>query len=98
MEWGSVFQSAFALVFVLSLIGITSLLLRRFGQDKQLFAKMVKKTKNARLGIEEMMPLDARRRLVLVRRDDTEHLILLAPDKETVIETDIKMKKPARKH
>ena len=34
--------------------------------------------------------LDTRRRLVLVRRDDVEHLILLGAASETVIERNIK--------
>ena len=35
------------------------------------------------------MPIDNRRRLVLVRRDDREHLLLLGPQGETVVETNI---------
>ncbi len=36
-----------------------------------------------------MIGLDAKRRLVLIRRDNKEHLLLLGPDGDTVIETDI---------
>jgi hypothetical protein len=42
-----------------------------------------------RLKIVEFMPIDHRRRLVLVRRDDREHLLLLGPQGETVVETNI---------
>lgn len=42
-----------------------------------------------RLTIVESMPVDHRRRLVLLRRDDREHLILLGPEHTTVIETAI---------
>jgi flagellar protein FliO/FliZ len=42
-----------------------------------------------RLNVVETMPLDSRRRLVLIRRDDREHLVILGPTGETVIETGI---------
>ena len=42
-----------------------------------------------RLNLVESMPLDHRRRLVLVKRDDREHLILLGPDHAHVVETGI---------
>lgn len=40
-----------------------------------------------RLRIVEILPLDARRRLVLIRRDGVEHLILTGPGSDLVIET-----------
>ncbi|HEX6956640.1 MAG TPA: hypothetical protein VF194_01520 [Ferrovibrio sp.] len=42
-----------------------------------------------RIGVIETMPVDGSRRLVLVRRDDTEHLLLLGSDGDLVIETGI---------
>jgi flagellar protein FliO/FliZ len=42
-----------------------------------------------RLSIVEVSPVDAKRRLVLVRRDGVEHLVLLGATNETVIETGI---------
>ena len=42
-----------------------------------------------RLKIVEITPLDGRRRLVLLRRDDREHLVILSTTGETVIETGI---------
>lgn len=49
----------------------------------------VKRGKARRLSVIETLPLDARRRVLLVRRDDTEHLVLLGPDKDLVIEAGI---------
>jgi flagellar protein FliO/FliZ len=43
-----------------------------------------------RLQLVEVLMIDTRRRLVLVRRDDVEHLILLGTTSETVVERDIK--------
>jgi flagellar protein FliO/FliZ len=42
-----------------------------------------------RLAIVEVSAVDAKRRLVLVRRDNVEHLLLLGPTSETVVETGI---------
>lgn len=42
-----------------------------------------------RLGISEYHELDKTRRLVLVRRDNTEHLILIGGPQDVVIETGI---------
>jgi len=42
-----------------------------------------------RLSVVEVLMLDTRRRIVLVRRDDVEHLILLGATTETVIERGI---------
>ena len=43
-----------------------------------------------RLAIVEVAPLDGKRRLVLLRRDDTEHLVLLSGESATVIESGIR--------
>ena len=45
-----------------------------------------------RLKIVEILSLDARRKAVLIRRDDAEHLVILGPSGETVVETNIKAK------
>lgn len=42
-----------------------------------------------RLSVIEVTPLDGRRRLVLLRRDDREHLVILGATGETVVETGI---------
>jgi flagellar protein FliO/FliZ len=72
-------------VFVLGLIGLFAWLLRRFGPPGRFRAP----GRNRRLSIVEIAGIDARRRLVLVRRDDTEHLILLGQTQDLVIETGI---------
>lgn len=47
-----------------------------------------------RLGLVDSTPLDGTRRLVLVRRDDTEHLLLLGSHGDLVIESGIPAAKP----
>lgn len=49
-----------------------------------------------RLDVVEQWSLDARRRLVLIRRDDVEHLIMTGGPVDVVIETGIGEKPPAR--
>ena len=47
--------------------------------------------KGQRLGISEYHEIDKTRRLVLVRRDETEHLILIGGGQDIVIETGISL-------
>ena len=75
----------FALVFVLALIALLAWLARRFG-----FAGAFARPRSARrLSVVESLSLDARHRLVLVRRDGTEHLVLLGAAGDQLIEAAI---------
>lgn len=47
-----------------------------------------------RLDVVEQSNVDGRRRLVLVRRDDVEHLIMTGGPVDVVIETNIEPKRP----
>lgn len=78
---------AAALVFVLALMGGLALIMRRFGNNLP-----VTLPHKRRLRVMEVLPLDARRRAVLLKRDNREHLIILGANGETVIETDIESK------
>ncbi|MGE3624028.1 MAG: flagellar biosynthetic protein FliO [Bdellovibrionales bacterium] len=42
-----------------------------------------------RLEVVETLPLDPRRRLVIVRRDTAEHLLLLGVNEDVVVETNL---------
>ena len=77
-----------ALLFVLGLMGGLAFLLKKFG----LSGHIAPRGKAPRLKIIEALPLDGRRRLMLVQRDDVQHLVIVGPTTETVIETDIKPK------
>ena len=76
-----------ALLFVLALIGLLALVLRRYGLG--LPQTPFKRPEDKRLGLVEIMPIDAKRRLLLIRRDDVEHLIVLGATEVTVIEKNI---------
>lgn len=75
-----------ALVFVLGLIGGLALLARRFGFGGRMIVKAGMKQ---RLSVSEVRPLDARHKLVLITRDDKEHLLLIGPTNSLVVESDI---------
>ncbi|MEX1147598.1 MAG: flagellar biosynthetic protein FliO [Sphingomonadales bacterium] len=88
MESLDYLQFIAALLFVLALIGALAWLARRFG-----FTPRVTMTGGGRatrrLSIVEVLPVDARRRLILIRRDGFEHLVLLGTDRDTVVESGI---------
>ena len=82
MDLAGYTQTILALIFVLALIGALTAVARRFG-----FGYRRASTGGARrLSIVEIMPVDAKRRLVLLRRDDHEHLVLLGAASELLIE------------
>lgn len=82
-------RTIFALMFVLGLIGLLYMLVRLYAARRFGLGPLRAGT---RLAVVEMRPLDGRRRLVLVRRDEVEHLLLVGPERDVVIETGI----PAR--
>jgi len=88
MEPTEYLRFAAAFIFVLALIGAAAFALRAFG----FLAQSQRRQGERRLSVVEMLSLDPRRRLVLVRRDDKEYLILLSSTGETVIEGDIEVK------
>ncbi|MVA97646.1 hypothetical protein GN330_10355 [Nitratireductor sp. CAU 1489] len=49
------------------------------------------RNRKARLAVMDATAIDTRRRLVLVRRDDVEHLILIGGANDIVVEQDIRM-------
>jgi flagellar protein FliO/FliZ len=79
-----------ALVFVVALIGVLAWLARRFNLGNRAFATGGRR----RVSVVETMPLDAKSRLLLVRRDDVEHLVLVGPDRALLIEGGIRAAAP----
>lgn len=72
-----------ALAFVLGLIGAAAWLARRFG----LAGRLAHRAGPARrLAVVEVMPLDTRRKLVLLRRDGTEYLVLIGAGQDLLLE------------
>lgn len=92
MEIAEYLRFFVALLFVVGLIAGTGILARRFGFVPG--AATGGSSREKRLEIVETITLDAKRRMMLVRRDGREHLILLGTDSETVLETGIERPAP----
>jgi flagellar protein FliO/FliZ len=80
-----------ALAGVLALIAIAAFVLKRVGWGGMTAPKSSQK----RLAVTAAIALDGRRRLVLVRRDDVEHLLLVGGPADLVVESGIGAPKPA---
>ena len=74
-----------ALVFVLGLMGGLALILRQLGLSGRISVPGQK----SRLKIVESIPVDNRRRVAIIQRDDVQHLVIFGPNGETVVETNI---------
>jgi flagellar protein FliO/FliZ len=75
-------RAVFGLAFTLGLIGIVAWAARRYAP--QLLAKLSAERGARRLQVVETLVLDPARRLVLVRVDDEERLILLGEGRELI--------------
>jgi flagellar protein FliO/FliZ len=77
----------FAFIIVLGLIGGTAYLVRRFGADRLGAASA--RGRQPRLAVIDAAAVDGRRRLVLIRRDNVEHLIMIGGPTDVVVEPNI---------
>src|SRR6202163_3214212 len=76
-----------AFVLVLVLIGGFALLWRRFAGGP--LSTSGPRGRQPRLAVIDAAAVDARRRLVLIRRDNTEHLLMIGGPTDVVVETNI---------
>ena len=84
MEPQNYITAVLVLILVIGLILGLAALLKRFGlADARALGR------RTRLAIVESKSVDGRHRLVLVRRDDVEHLVLVGPNTSQVIERGI---------
>jgi flagellar protein FliO/FliZ len=91
MDYAAYSQFVLALVFVLALIGILGALARRLGLGG---IRAAKGSLERRISIVEVRPLDAKRKVILLRRDHVEHLIVIGPASELLIESGIPVPRP----
>ncbi len=82
MDWDIYLRSLLAFGAVVVLIGGAAWLGRRFGAG----GGMLRGRRQRRLSVVEVLPLDNRRRLVLVRKDSSEHLLLIGGTADLVVE------------
>jgi hypothetical protein len=75
-----------AFLVVLALIGLTAWLVRRFGASRLGNAS---RGRQPRLAVIDAATVDGRRRLVLIRRDNIEHLLMIGGPTDVVVEPNI---------
>lgn len=83
MGWGALVQTLGALMAVVALIFAAAYLARRLGVEK----KLAGLRKDARLRMVESLSLDMRHRLMIIRRDNREHVVVLGPSQIVVVES-----------
>lgn len=84
MDMVDLSQVLFAFVGVVVLIFAVTFIAKKFGLHTRLAGMQ---SPEKRLKIVDALAIDPRRRLVLIKRDDVEHLILLSQQQDILIET-----------
>jgi flagellar protein FliO/FliZ len=84
----------FAFVAVLALIGLAAWLVRRFAGNR--LGANTTRGRMPRLAVIDAAAVDGRRRLVLVRRDNIEHLLMIGGPSDIVVESNIVRALPGR--
>ena len=75
-----------AFVVVLLLIGAATWLVRRFGATR---LDAAARSRQPRLAVIDAAAVDGRRKLVIIRRDNVEHLLMIGGPTDVVVETNI---------
>ena len=83
----SIMKFFIAFVVVFALIAVTAWLIRRFGTGT--LGGMGTRGRAPRLAVIEAGAVDGRRKLVLIRRDNTEHLLMIGGPTDIVVEANI---------
>src|SRR6185503_17805045 len=84
----------FAFIAVLALIGVAAWLFRRFASNR--LGANTQRGRMPRLAVIDAAAVDGRRRLVLVRRDNIEHLPMIGGPSDIVVESNIVRATPVR--
>ncbi len=82
MEILDISRIVFALIAVIGMIGLFGFGARKLGFSSGTFAL----ARDRRLAVVEVLPLDARRKMAIVRCDGREHLLVLNPNSVTIVE------------
>src|SRR6187551_2556496 len=91
---GSAITPIVAFIVVLALIGIAAWLVRRFATTR--LGANTQRGRMPRLAVIDAAAVDGRRRLVLVRRDNIEHLLMIGGPTDIVVEPNIVRAMPGR--
>jgi flagellar protein FliO/FliZ len=88
-------QFFLAFIIVLGLIGATAWAVRRFGGGR--LGSVGMRGRQPRLAVVDYASVDARRRLLLIRRDNVEHLVMIGGPTDVVVESNIVRASPAQR-
>src|SRR3954468_2664158 len=91
---GSPITFIVAFIVVLALIGVAAWLVRRFATSR--LGPNTQRGRMPRLAVIDAAAVDGRRRLVLVRRDNVEHLLMIGGPTDIVVEPNIVRAIPGR--
>lgn len=91
---GSPITFIVAFIVVLALIGLAAWLVRRFANTR--LGANTQRGRMPRLAVIDAAAVDGRRRLVLVRRDNVEHLLMIGGPTDIVVEPNIVRAAPSR--
>ena len=83
-----------AFIVVLALIGVAAWLVRQFAGNR--LGANTQRGRMPRLAVIDAAAVDGRRRLVLVRRDNVEHLLMIGGPTDIVVEPNIVRAAPGR--
>jgi len=84
---GYAFKMLFAFIAVFGLLALALWLVRRFGGER--LSNGSARGRQPRLAVIDAANVDGRRKLVLVRRDNVEHLLMIGGPSDVVIEPNI---------
>src|SRR6516165_3152450 len=77
----------FAFIIIFGLLALALWLLRRFGGER--LGNAAARGRQPRLAVIDQANVDSRRRLILVRRDNVEHLLMVGGPSDVVVEPNI---------
>jgi hypothetical protein len=90
----SIVTIIFAVAAIVALVGVAFWLVHRFGTNR--LGAGTQRGRMPRLAVIDAAAVDGRRRLVLVRRDNVEHLLMIGGPNDMIVEPNIVRATPAR--
>ncbi|HEY4125346.1 MAG TPA: flagellar biosynthetic protein FliO [Rhizomicrobium sp.] len=89
MEYIDIARYVGALLVVLALLGLAALAARRYGVPGVMKANAVR-----RLAVVESLMIGPRQKLLLIKRDNREHLLFIGPQGATLVENSDALEAP----
>jgi flagellar protein FliO/FliZ len=88
MDFDTLVLGVATLLFVIALVALLVWAFKTFFGKSSSSAFL--RPREKRLGVVETAPVDSKRKLYLIRRDDVEHLVMIGGPVDVVVETGIK--------